>query len=76
MMRIRSNGRAASNFSSASEEVSYRPLVDWVENNDAPASLVPNSANNTASLPVSPYPQKAHYNGTGSITAATSYTCN
>jgi feruloyl esterase len=50
--------------------------VDWVENNNAPASLVLSSANASVTLPVCPYPQKATYNRTGPITAAASYTCN
>ncbi len=51
-------------------------LVDWVENNNAPASIVLSSADMSVTLPVCPYPQKATYNGSGSITAAASYSCN
>lgn len=54
----------------------FNALVDWVENNNAPASLVLSSANASVTLPVCPYPQKARYSGSGSITAAASYTCN
>ena len=54
----------------------FNALVDWVENNNAPASLVLSSANSSVSLPVCPYPQKATYNRAGPITAAASYTCN
>jgi feruloyl esterase len=55
----------------------FNALVDWVENNNAPASLVLSSAGGASvTLPVCPYPQKARYSGSGSITAAASYTCN
>ena len=54
----------------------FNALMDWVENNNAPASLVLSSANASVTLPVCPYPQKATYNRTGSITVAASYTCN
>ena len=54
----------------------FNALVDWVENNNAPASLMLSSADNSVTLPVCPYPQKATYNGSGSITAAASYSCN
>jgi len=54
----------------------FNALVDWVENNNAPASLVLSSMDGSATLPVCPYPQKATYNGSGSITAAASYSCN
>lgn len=53
----------------------FDALVNWVEHGNAPASLVLNSANSSVSMPVCPYPQKATYNGTGSPTAAASYTC-
>jgi len=51
-------------------------LVDWLENNNAPASIVLSSADGSVTMPVCPYPQKATYNGSGSITAAASYSCN
>jgi len=50
-------------------------MVDWVETQTAPTALVLNSANSSVSMPVCPYPQKATYNGSGSPTAAASYTC-
>lgn len=54
----------------------FNALTDWVENNNAPASLVLSSANSGVTLPVCPYPQKATYSGSGAITSAASYTCN
>jgi len=51
-------------------------LVEWLENNNAPASIVLSSMDGSVTLPVCPYPQKATYNGSGSITAAASYSCN
>jgi feruloyl esterase len=53
----------------------FMALVNWVENNTPPTSIVLNSANNSVSLPVCPYPQRATYNS-GSITTAASYSCN
>ena len=54
----------------------FSALVDWLENNNAPASIVLSSTDASVTLPVCPYPQKATYNGSGSITAAASYSCN
>ncbi len=54
----------------------FNALVDWLENNNAPASLVLSSADSSVALPVCPYPQKATHRGSGSITAAASYSCN
>jgi feruloyl esterase len=51
-------------------------LVEWLENNNAPASIVLSSMDGSVTLPVCPYPQKATYNGSGSVTAAASYSCN
>lgn len=53
----------------------FDALVDWVENKNAPGSLLLNSANASVSMPICPYPQKASYNGSGSPTSAASYTC-
>lgn len=53
----------------------FAALVDWVENGNAPASVTLTSADNSASRPICPFPQKATYNGTGSLTAASSYSC-
>ena len=54
----------------------FNALVDWVENKNAPASLVLASGNGSVTMPVCPYPKKATYGGTGAVTAAASYTCN
>jgi hypothetical protein len=53
----------------------FDALVAWVENKNAPTSLVLNSANSSVSQPICPYPQKATYNGSGAITLAASYSC-
>jgi Tannase and feruloyl esterase len=53
----------------------FSALVDWVEHGNAPGTIVLQSMDSSVSLPVCPYPQKGTYNGTGSITAANSYTC-
>lgn len=54
----------------------FNALVEWVENNNAPASLVLSSMDGSVTRPVCPYPQMATYNGSGSITGAASYSCN
>lgn len=53
----------------------FNALVDWVEKGSAPETLVLGSADASVSMPVCAYPRKATYRGTGSITAAASYTC-
>jgi feruloyl esterase len=53
----------------------FNALKDWVENDNTPDTLVLSSADDSVSMPVCPYPKKATYGGTGSITAAASYTC-
>ncbi len=54
----------------------FNALVDWVEHNNAPTSLTVNSADGSVTMPVCAYPKKATYAGTGSVTAAASYSCN
>ena len=54
----------------------FNALVDWVEKGVAPGSLELKSANGGVSMPVCPYPQKANYKGSGSVTAASSYSCS
>lgn len=53
----------------------FSALVDWVENKNAPNALTLSSADSSVSMPVCPYPQKATYSGSGSPTAAASYSC-
>ncbi|MBX3655131.1 MAG: tannase/feruloyl esterase family alpha/beta hydrolase [Ramlibacter sp.] len=66
-------------------------LVSWVEKGDAPGALVasargagnaggvnadvPASWSATRTRPLCPYPQVARYNGTGSLEAASSFSC-
>ncbi len=57
------------------------PLEDWVERGIAPAS-VPAQASNpgyfgvaSRTRPLCPYPQYAHYNGSGSIDLASNFSC-
>ncbi len=57
-------------------------LIDWVENNKAPAELVVETDMDTAppytvhsSRPLCRYPQYPRYNGAGDPTQATSYAC-
>jgi feruloyl esterase len=53
----------------------FSALVDWVEQGNAPGTIVLKSMDSSVSLPVCPYPQKATYSGTGAVTAAASYMC-
>ncbi len=52
-------------------------IINWVEHGTAPASLLttqtPTAANPVQSLPASPYPLMATYNGTGRVDVASSY---
>ncbi|MGR4869331.1 tannase/feruloyl esterase family alpha/beta hydrolase [Variovorax sp. LARHSF232] len=53
----------------------FEALVAWVENKNAPESLLLKSADASVSMPVCPHPQKASYKGGGAITEAASYSC-
>ena len=53
----------------------FDALVNWVEKRTAPETLVLKSANASVSQPVCPYPKKAVYQGSGTITDAASYRC-
>jgi hypothetical protein len=70
-----SGGPATSNFDMVT------PMVNWVEKNLRPHSI-PASAPNpgffgvaTRSRPLCPYPQWAHYKGSGDVNDATNFTC-
>jgi len=59
----------------------FSPVVDWVENGKAPASLLGTApaANNPfpgRTRPLCPYPAYAKYKGTGSIELAESFECH
>jgi feruloyl esterase len=53
----------------------FDALVNWVEQGQAPDTMVLGSSNNTVSLPACVYPKKVAYTGTGAITSADSYAC-
>ena len=53
----------------------FSAVTNWVENGTAPASIVLQSADASASQLLCPYPSKPVYGGTGAVTAAASYTC-
>jgi hypothetical protein len=53
----------------------FDALVAWVETGTAPNRIVVRSANASVSMPICPFPRKATYSGTGSITDEASYTC-
>jgi hypothetical protein len=50
-------------------------LVDWVENGNAPSSVVLNSADMSTSQLVCSYPKKPTYSGTGAVNDAANYSC-
>jgi feruloyl esterase len=53
-------------------------IIDWVEKNRAPESLLARKIVNgkvTRSRPLCPYPQVARYRGQGSIDEAANFTC-
>jgi hypothetical protein len=50
-------------------------MRDEGENAVAPGRLEVTSADGNVSLPLSVYPQEIAFNGTGSVTAAASYSC-
>lgn len=58
----------------------FSPLVDWVENGLAPASILGTAPANTPwpgrTRPLCPYPDYAHYKGTGDINVASSFECS
>ena len=52
------------------------PIVDWVENDVAPASvLATGNSLPGVSRPLCPYPQHAHYTGNGDINDAANFEC-
>ncbi len=52
------------------------PLVEWVENGVAPASVVATGNSMPGvSRPLCPYPQHPHYNGSGDINDAANFQC-
>jgi feruloyl esterase len=50
-------------------------LRNWVENGIAPTRIDVKSSDNSVSMPLCMYPQKATYSGSGAVTSASSYTC-
>jgi len=57
----------------------FPSVVDWVENGNAPDSILSTAPNATPwpgrTRPLCPYPAYAKYNGTGDINLASSFTC-
>ncbi len=53
----------------------FDALVAWVEEGRPPASLMLKSANESVSMPICVYPQKAVYKGSGAITDGANYDC-
>jgi feruloyl esterase len=57
----------------------FSPVVNWVENGVAPESVVGTAGNATPwpgrTRPLCPYPQYAHYTGSGDINVASNFVC-
>ena len=57
----------------------FSPLVDWVENGNAPASILGTAPATTPwpgrTRPVCPYPEYAQYKGMGDINVAANFEC-
>ena len=57
----------------------FSPLVNWVENGVAPTRIVGTAPNATPfpgrTRPLCPYPQYAHYVGSGDINSAANFVC-
>jgi feruloyl esterase len=53
----------------------FTTLVDWVEKGVAPGEIMLTSRDNSVSFPVCVYPQMTTWNGSGSATQASSYSC-
>jgi Tannase and feruloyl esterase len=53
----------------------FQALQSWVENGTTPGRIDVSSSDASVSLPMCLYPQKVNYSGSGSVTAAASYTC-
>ena len=58
----------------------FSPVVDWVENGHAPATLLGTAPAATPwpgrTRPLCPYPAYAKYAGTGDVNLATSFECH
>jgi Tannase and feruloyl esterase/Tannase-like family of unknown function (DUF6351) len=57
----------------------FSPVVDWVENSVAPDSIIGTAPSATPwpgrTRPLCPYPQYAHYKGSGDINVAENFEC-
>ena len=64
---------------STSQFDAFAAVVNWVENGVAPARIVGTAPANTPfpgrTRPLCPYPQYAHYTGTGGINSEASFVC-
>jgi feruloyl esterase len=53
----------------------FQVLQAWVESGTEPTTLTVTSSDASVSMPLCVYPQKVTYGGSGSVTAAGSYSC-
>lgn len=51
-------------------------LEKWVERNDAPDEIIASNPNTGMTRPLCPYPQTAHYKGSGDVNDAANFFCS
>jgi feruloyl esterase len=51
-------------------------LEKWVERNDAPDEIIASNPNTPMTRPLCPYPQTAHYKGSGDVNDAANFFCS
>lgn len=73
--RLEAGAKVPAPQSALGRDEMFQALQAWVEQGTAPGTITATSSDGTVSLPMCVYPQKVRYSGTGSVTAAGSYTC-
>jgi feruloyl esterase len=53
----------------------FSAIMDWVENDKAPASIIGSGTNPARTRPICAYPTQARYSGSGSVNDASSWVC-
>jgi len=52
------------------------PLMGWVEGGVAPDGIIATNPDTSRTMPLCAYPETAHYDGTGPVDVASSWTCH
>jgi feruloyl esterase len=53
----------------------FTAIMDWVENDNAPASIMGSGTNPVRTRPICAYPTQAQYSGAGNVNDASSWVC-